>query len=70
MLGLSLIVVHRLLTALVSLAAEALGHAGFSSCDAWAQLPCGMWNLPKAGIKLVLPALAGRFLPTGPPGKS
>ena len=31
---------------------------------------CGMWNLPRPGIKLLPPALAGRFLITGPPGKS
>ena len=41
-----------------------------SSCDAQAQLLCGMWNLPRPGIKLLPPALAGRFLITGPPGKS
>ena len=30
----------------------------------------GMWNLPRAGIKPVFPALAGRFLTIGPPEKS
>ena len=29
-----------------------------------------MWSLPKPGIEPVSPALAGRFLTTGPPGKS
>ena len=29
-----------------------------------------MWDLPRPGIKPVSPALAGRFLTTGPPGKS
>ena len=29
-----------------------------------------MWDLPGLGIKPVSPALAGRFLTTGPPGKS
>ena len=29
-----------------------------------------MWSLPRPGIKPVSPALAGRFLTTGPPGKS
>ena len=29
-----------------------------------------MWNLPGAGIEFLSPALAGRFLTTGPPGKS
>ena len=33
-------------------------------------MPCGMWDLPGPGIKPVSPALAGRFLTTGPPGKS
>ena len=28
-----------------------------------------MWNLPWPGIKPMSPALAGRFLTTGPPGK-
>ena len=48
----------------------ALGHPGFSSCDAWAQLPHGMWGLLQPGIKLMLPALADGFLTTGPPEKS
>ena len=34
------------------------------------QLPCGMWDLPRPGIKLVIPALTGRFLTTGPPQQS
>ena len=29
-----------------------------------------MWDLPGPRIKPVAPALAGRFLTTGPPGKS
>ena len=37
---------------------------------AWAQLPCGMWDLPGPGFELMSPALAGRFLTPGPPGKS
>jgi len=28
-----------------------------------------MWELPRAGIKPMSPALAGRFLTTGPAGK-
>jgi len=28
-----------------------------------------MWDLPIPGIKPMSPALAGRFLTTGPPGK-
>ena len=30
----------------------------------------GMWDLPRPGIELMSPALAGGFLTTGPPGKS
>ena len=29
-----------------------------------------MWDIPGSGIKSVFPALAGRFLTTGSPGKS
>ena len=50
--------------------AQALGHTGFSSCGSWSLIARGMWNLPRPGIKPVSPALAGRFLITGPPGKS
>ena len=50
--------------------AQALGCTGFSSCSSWDLLLCCMWNLPEAGIEPVSPALAGRFLTTGPPGKS
>ena len=54
---------------------------GLSSCSIWtperrltscgtrAQLPCSMWDLPRPGIELVSPALQGRFLTTGTPGK-
>ena len=44
--------------------------SGFSCCGAQAQLLCGMWGLPGAGLELVSPASAGRFLTTAPPGKS
>ena len=30
-----------------------------SSCVAWAELLCGMWHLPRPGIELVSPPLAG-----------
>ena len=43
---------------------------GFSCSRAWAYSPRGMWDLSRSGIKLVFLALAGRFLTTGPPGKS
>ena len=33
-------------------------------------MPCGMWNLPGPRIEPMSPALAGRFLTTGPPGRS
>ena len=34
------------------------------------QFPHVMWNLPGPGIKPMCPALEGRFLTTGSPGKS
>ena len=61
--------------------AWALERVGFSSCSWWAiehrlgscsaqaYLPCSMWNFPSRDWTHV-PALAGRFLTTGPPGKS
>ena len=36
----------------------------------WAQLLCGMWNLPGPGVKPMSPALPGGFLSTVPTGKS
>ena len=41
-----------------------------SSCGTWAYSPCGMWDLLGPGIEPVSHALAGRVLPTMPPGKS
>ena len=40
--------------------------------DVWcrAELPCRMWDLTRPGIETVCPALAGKFLTTGPPVKS
>ena len=49
---------------------QTLEHTGFSSCGTQAQLVWGMWDLPRPGINPVFPALAGRFLTNGPPGKS
>ena len=61
--------------------AQALGLAGFSSCSSQApehrlnsfgiqpQLLCGMWDLPRPGIELMFPALAGRFFTTETPEK-
>ena len=40
------------------------------SCSARASLPHSMRDRPRLGIELVSPALAGRFLTTGPSGKS
>ena len=57
---------HRLLGAQASRDAA---H-GFSSCGSQAQWIHGMRNLPEPGIEPMSPALAGRFLTTGPPGKS
>ena len=53
-------------------------HLGFSSCSRWASvvvarglsLPMECKNLPRPGLEPILPALAGRFEFTVPPGKS
>ena len=62
--------------------AQALGCVGFSSCGSWAlerrlssygtraQLCCSTWDLPGAGMEPLSAELGGRFLTTGPPGKS
>ena len=59
-----------------------MGHPGFSCCGVWAPeltvsvvrvntglIACGIL-VPRSGIKPASPALEGRFLTTGPPGKS
>ena len=44
---------------------------GFRSCGAWTRLFQDMWDLSSPpGIEPMSPALQGRFLITGPPGKS
>ena len=43
---------------------------GPSSCGAQTWLLPGIWNLPGPGIEPVCPALAGRFLNSGPAVKS
>ena len=48
---------------------QALEHR-LSSCGAWAQLLCNMWDLPAPGIEPVSLALTGGFSTTDPPGKS
>ena len=40
-----------------------------SSYGSRAQLLCSMWDLPRPGLELVSPALAGRLSTTVPPGK-
>ena len=45
-------------------------RAQFSSCGTQAWLLHSMWNLPRPGTEPMSPAKAGRFLTTGPPGKS
>ena len=44
--------------------AQALWWVGFSSFGTWAQLPCGMRDLPRPGIEPVSFALQGKFLNT------
>ena len=66
----SLVVEHRL-------QGEGFGSCGLggtlehrlSSCGPRAQLPRGMWDLPRPGIESVSPALAGGFFTTELTGK-
>ena len=37
--------------------------------SARAKLRCGRWDLTGPGVEICVPALQGRFLPTGPPGE-
>ena len=53
---------------LSSCGSRALEHR-LSSCGAWAQLLCGMWDFPGPGLEPMSPAMAGRFLITAPPRK-
>ena len=50
--------------------ASVLAAYGLRGCSVWAYLLHGMWDLPRSGIELMSPALAGRSFPTAPPGKS
>ena len=79
--GLLSVAVHRLLAAVASPAEhglEALEKVGLLCRGLWVhrlsccgtQLLLGMWDLPRSGSEPMSPALAGRFLTTGPPGKS
>ena len=54
---------------LSSRGSQALEHR-LSNYGTWASLPHNIRSLPRAGIKLMSPALTGRFLTTGPPEKS
>ena len=64
------ITVRGPLTVAASLVVEhMLQTRRLSSCGSWAQLLCGMWDLPRPGLEPVSPALAGRFSTTAPPGK-
>ena len=40
-----------------------------SSCSAWAQLLCGMWDLPRSGIESMSHALASGLFTIEPLGK-
>ena len=65
-----------------SCGAQALGCTGFSSCGSqvllyrlnscgsWDYLLCSIRDLPRSGIELISPALAGRFFITELPGKT
>ena len=65
-----LIAVHRPLTITASLVKEhRLQTLRLSSRGSRALLLCGMWDLPRPGLKPMSPALAGRFSTTAPPGK-
>ena len=64
--GCPLAAMLRLLTGrLLCCGAQGLGR-GLSSCGPQTWLPSGTWDLPGP----MSPALAGRFLTAGPPGKS
>ena len=64
------IAVRGPLTIAASLAAEhRLQTRRLSNCGSWAQLLCGMWDLPRPGLEPMSPALAGGLPATAPPGK-
>ena len=56
--GYSLVAVHRLLIATVSLVA--LEH-WLSICGSWTLLSLGTWDLPRPGTEPMFPALTGKF---------
>ena len=64
------VVVRGPLTVAASLVAEhRLQTRKLSNCGSRAQPLCDMWDLPRPGLELASPALAGRFSTTAPPGK-
>ena len=64
------IAVRGPLTIAASLVAEhRLQTHRLSSCGSRAQLPRGMWDLPRPGLEPLSPVLAGRFSTPAPPGK-
>ena len=64
------IAVRGPLTIVASLVREhTLQTRRLSNCGSRAQLLRGMWDLPRPGLELVSPALAGKFSTTAPPGK-
>ena len=68
--GYSLPVVLGLLIAVVSFVTQHGLQLHGSVVGVYGLSCLGMWDLPGPGIKPMSPALAGRFLTTGPPGKS
>ena len=69
--GLSQVAVSGFLIAVTSVFRAQTPKCGLSICGTQAQLPHGMWNLPQQRSNpCPLHWLAGRFLTTGPPGKS
>ena len=65
-----IIAVRGPLTIAASLVAEhRLQMRRLSNCGSWAQLLCGIWALPRPGLKPVSPALAGRFSTTALPDR-
>ena len=64
------ITVRGPLTIAASLVAEhTLQTRRLSNCGSRVQLLRGTWDLPRAGLEPVSPALAGRLSTTAPPGK-
>ena len=56
--------------AVASLTAEPRLECGLRSWGSRIPLFGGLWDLPRPGIKPMSPVSAGRFLSTGPAGKS